>query len=187
MADLVSGIVLAAGAGTRLGQPKADLIVAGERLLDRAVRVLREGGCGEVVAVVRQGVAVRGATVVVNREPDRGMGSSLRLGLGAASGERAAVVLVDTPGLTSDAVRRVVGVAAPVAVATYAGRRGHPVVIERPLWPEVAALAEGDEGARPFLRAHPELVTEVACVGDPSDIDTPRDLAAWRAATADRP
>jgi CTP:molybdopterin cytidylyltransferase MocA len=186
MADRVSGIVLAAGAGTRLGRPKAELIMAGERLLDRAVRVLREGGCSEVVAVVRPGVELSGAIVVVNPEPDRGMGSSLRLGLGAASGERAAVVLVDTPGLTADAVRRVVGVAAPVAVATYAGRRGHPVVIERRLWTEVAALAEGDEGARPFLRAHPGLVTEVACSGDPSDIDTPQDLAAWLATAPER-
>ena len=187
MTGRVSGIVLAAGAGTRLGQPKAELILAGERLLDRAVRVLYDGGCHEVVAVVRPGVEVRGAISVVNQEPDRGMGSSLRLGLGVASGDRAAIVLVDTPGLAADAVRRVAGVTAPVAVATYAGRRGHPVVIERPLWTDVAALAEGDEGARPFLRLHPGLVAEVACAGDPSDIDTPRDLAAWLAAAPDCP
>jgi CTP:molybdopterin cytidylyltransferase MocA len=60
------------------------------------------------------------------------------------------------------------------------------VVIERRLWTEVAALAEGDEGARPFLRAHPGLVTEVACSGDPSDIDTPQDLAAWLATAPER-
>jgi CTP:molybdopterin cytidylyltransferase MocA len=175
----VSGIVLAAGAGRRLGGPKAELVVAGERLLDRAVRVLRESGCAEVVAVVRVDTKVDGAFVVVNSDPDRGMGSSLRLGLAAASGDRAAIVLVDTPGITADAVRRTLRVAAPIAVATYGGRRGHPVVIDRPLWTSVAALAVGDTGARAFLHEHPELVAEVTCAGDPADIDTAEDLARF--------
>jgi CTP:molybdopterin cytidylyltransferase MocA len=176
----VCGIVLAAGAGARMGRPKAEITLGGERLVDRAVRVLREGGCAEVVAVVRSGVAVDGARTIVNPRPEWGMGSSLQLGLAAASGDRVAIVLVDTPGVGADAVRRVLAADAPVAVATYGGRRGHPVVIDRPLWTEVAALAEGDAGARPFMRAHPDLVAEVACEGDPADIDTESDLAAWR-------
>jgi len=165
----VSGIVLAAGAGTRLGGPKAELVVAGQRLIDRAVGELRRAGCAEVVAAV----------VVVNPDPDRGMGSSLRLGLAAASGDRAVIVLVDTPGIGADQVRQVLAVDAPFVTARYGARRGHPVAIDRPLWTEVAALAEGDQGARPFMRARPELVTEVACAGDPADIDTPEDLARW--------
>ena len=132
------------------------------------------------LAVVRAGVEVLDALVVVNPAPERGMGSSLRLGLAAASGTRAVLMLVDTPGIGADAVRRVLGAAAPVAIATYAGRRGHPVAIDRPLWTDVARLAVGDQGARPFLRAHPDLVTEVVCDGDPADIDTLPDLAAWR-------
>ena len=176
---MTAGIVLAAGAGVRLGRPKAELVVAGERLVDRAVRVLRAGGCTEVVAVVRAGLEVDGAVVAVNPDPDRGMGSSLRLGLAAASGARAVVVLVDTPGIGAAEVRRVLAVDAPFVIARYGERRSHPVAIDRPLWAEVAALAEGDEGARPFMRAHPDLVTEVSCDGDPSDIDTPADLARW--------
>ncbi len=175
-----SGIVLAAGAGTRLGQPKAEVQLCGERLVDRAVRVLRDGGCVEVVAVVRSDLDVDNALVVVNPAPERGMGSSLRLGLAAASGTRAVLMLVDTPGIGADAVRRVLGADAPVAIATYAGRRGHPVAVDRPLWTDVARLAVGDQGARPFLRANPGLVTEVACDGDPGDIDTLPDLAEWR-------
>jgi len=175
----VSGIVLAAGAGRRLGGPKAELVIAGERLLDRSVRVLHDSGCAEVVAVVRPDTRIEGAVVVVNSDPERGMGSSLRLGLAAASGDRAAIVLVDTPGISAEAVRRTLGVAAPVAVATYGGRRGHPVVIDRPLWTNVAAQAIGDAGARAFLREHPELVTEVPCPGDPADIDTAEDLARF--------
>ncbi len=175
----VSGIVLAAGAGARLGRPKAELVVAGERLADRAVRGLRAGGCTEVVAVVRAGIEVGDAVVVVNPDPDRGMGSSLRLGLAAASGDRAVIVLVDTPGIGAEQVRRVLAVDAPFVVARYGARRGHPVAIARPLWAEVAALADDDEGARPFMRARPDLVTEVPCDGDPADIDTLGDLARW--------
>jgi CTP:molybdopterin cytidylyltransferase MocA len=175
----VTGVVLAAGAGTRLGGPKAELVVAGQRLVDRAVGELRRAGCTEVVAVVRAGTSVDGAVVVVNPDPDRGMGSSLRLGLAAASGDRAVIVLVDTPGIGADQVRQLLAVEAPFVIARYGERRSHPVAIDRPLWTEVGALAEGDQGARPFMRAHPELVTEVACAGDPSDIDTPDDLARW--------
>jgi len=81
----VIGIVLAAGAGRRLGQPKAEIMVAGERLVDRAVRTLRAGGCAEVLAVVRSAeLVVPGARTVVNPDPDAGMGSSLRCGLDAA-------------------------------------------------------------------------------------------------------
>jgi molybdenum cofactor cytidylyltransferase/nicotine blue oxidoreductase len=158
-----------------MGQPKADLIVDGERLIDRAVQVLRAGGCDEVVAVVRDGVVCPDARVVVNPEPERGMGSSLRLALAAATGLRAVILLVDTPG-----VRAVLAADSPVVVATYRGRRGHPVAVDRSWWDEVAERAEGDRGARPFLAAHPELVQEVECPGDPSDLDTAADLAMWR-------
>jgi CTP:molybdopterin cytidylyltransferase MocA len=177
-----TGIVLAAGSGSRFGRPKADLVVDGQRLLDRAVAVLRAGGCDEVVAVVRPGTAVAGATVVENPDPARGMGSSLRLGLAAARGERAVVLLVDTPGVGAAAVRRLLAADAPVAIATYGGRRGHPVAFAASTWDEVGRLAAGDQGARAFLRARPDLVTEVPCEGEPADIDTPADLAAWEAA-----
>ena len=176
----VSGLILAAGAGHRMGQPKAELIVDGERLVDRAVRVLRAGGCDEVVAVVRDGGVNPDARVVVNPEPERGLGSSLRLALAAATGSRAVILLVDTPGIGSQAVRAVLAADAPVVVATYQGRRSHPVVVDRAWWAEVAERAEGDRGAWPFLAAHPELVREVECPGDPSDLDTLGDLATWR-------
>jgi CTP:molybdopterin cytidylyltransferase MocA len=176
-----SGIVLAAGAGSRLGQPKADLVLSGTRLLDRAIGVLHAGGCAEVIAVVRPGTRADGATVAVNPEPERGLGSSLRIGLDAANGEVAVIMLVDTPGVAAAAVRQVLAVGAPVAVATYGGRRGHPVAIMRAHWRQVAALAAGDHGARPFLAANPGLVVEVPCVGEPVDLDTPADVAAWHA------
>ncbi len=185
----VAGLVLAAGSGSRLGTPKALVELGGERLVDRAVRVLRDGGCDPLVVV--SGAApftVEGATVVPNPDWATGMGSSLRVGLGAlAATDAAAVVvsLVDQPDIGADVVRRVIdafAAGASVATATYEGKRRNPVLFARPTWDEVARLAEGDAGARPFLAAHPDLITPVACddLGSPADIDTPADLARAR-------
>src|ERR1700759_3756689 len=105
----VAGAVLAAGSGKRMGEPKAELVVNGVRLLDRAVSVLRDAGCDPVIAVVRDGTRVTGANAVVNPDPDRGMRSSLELAVDAAAGSEAlAVLLVDTPGIGSEAVRTVI-------------------------------------------------------------------------------
>jgi nicotine blue oxidoreductase len=67
---------------------------------------------------------------------------------------------------------------ADVAVAAYGGKPRNPVLLAREHWPEVIATATGDQGARAFLRARPELVTLVECgdTGRPDDIDTPADL-----------
>jgi nicotine blue oxidoreductase len=69
-----------------------------------------------------------------------------------------------------------------VAVAAYGGKPRNPVLIGRAYWAAVLETAAGDTGARPFLRAHPDLVTLVECgdVGSPDDIDTPDDLARVR-------
>lgn len=175
----VAGLLLAAGQGARLGMPKALLEHQGERLVDRGVRLLEEGGCHPVVVVLGAATPqVRRAVTVQNPDWASGMGSSLRVGLAAVPAEAEAVViaLVDQPFVRPEAVRALIGSGAGVAVATYDGRRRNPVLIERAHFAEVAALARGDVGARPFLAAHPELVTEVACAGDPTDIDTREDL-----------
>jgi CTP:molybdopterin cytidylyltransferase MocA len=175
----VAGLLLAAGQGARLGMPKALLEHQGERLVDRGVRLLEEGGCHPVVVVLGAATPqVRRAVTVQNPDWASGMGSSLRVGLAAVPAEAEAVViaLVDQPFVRPEAVRALIGAGAGVAVATYDGRRRNPVLIERAHFAEVAALARGDVGARPFLAAHPELVTEVACPGDPTDIDTREDL-----------
>jgi nicotine blue oxidoreductase len=179
----VSGLVLAAGEGRRLGRPKALLELDGETLLERAVRVLRDGGCRpvQVVSGATQ-LAIEGVPVVPNPEWATGMGSSLRAGLAVAEGDAVVVMVVDTPGIGPDVVRRLLRAhrdGATVAVATYDGRPRNPVLLARQHWPEVAALALGDVGARAFLARHRELVTPVECadVGDPADIDTAEDLA----------
>jgi CTP:molybdopterin cytidylyltransferase MocA len=182
----VAGLVLAAGAGTRFGQPKAPVVVDGERLVDRAVRVLAEGGCDPVIVVLGAWVGhVEGADIVLNDEWPEGMGSSLRAGLRAAAElgdvESAVVTLVDLPGLTAEAVRRIADAPAEALVvqATYDGERGHPVRIRRELWPEAIAVARGDEGARRLLRGRDDIVlVEVGDLARGYDVDTPADTAS---------
>lgn len=182
----VSAVVLAAGAGRRMGTPKAELVVDGRRLVDRAVAAMADGGCDEVVVVVRADTArVDGARVVVNPSPERGMRSSLLLGLAAASGEAVAVLLVDTPGIGTDAIATVVRRwrAEPerIAVASFAGRRGHPIVMAAARWSAAMARAGAEEGARRYLQDNADLVDDIAVTGDPTDLDLPSDLRAWRA------
>jgi molybdenum cofactor cytidylyltransferase/nicotine blue oxidoreductase len=167
-----------------MGAPKADLVVAGARLVDRAVAAARTAGCDPVLAVVRAGTEVAGAQAVVNPDPDRGMRSSLALAVEAAGRVDAlAVLLVDAPGVSAQAVAAVVAGWRPgrIAVGRYGGRRGHPTVMEPSLWRAALAAAGPDEGARALLAARADLVDEIAVAGDPADLDTPEDLARWRA------
>jgi CTP:molybdopterin cytidylyltransferase MocA len=181
----VAGILLAAGEGSRLGRPKALVEIAGQRLADRGVALLRAGGAAPVV-VVTGAVRVESSGAVVVHNPDwrSGMGSSLVAGLQALPAEISAAViaLADQPLIGAEAVRRLIAAyhdGASVAVAAYDGLPRNPVLIARPHWPEVIAASVGDVGARVFLRDHADLVTRVECgdTGSPDDVDTADDLA----------
>jgi nicotine blue oxidoreductase len=186
---IVAGLVLAAGEGTRLGTPKALVEVDGQRLVDRAVSVLRDGGSEPVVVVLGAAdVEVAGAVVTRNPSWSSGMGSSLRAGLSTVDRldvGAVVVTLVDTPGVSAAVVDRLVtacAAGADLAVATYGGQQRTPVLLARAHWAEAAEMAVGDVGARAFVRAHQHLVIEVECadVGSADDVDTPDDLARWR-------
>lgn len=173
-----AGLVLAAGEGRRFGGPKAPYVLEGERLVDRAVRVLREGGCDPVLVVLGAWVDdVPDAEVVPNEAWGEGMGSSLRCGLAALDGraevDQVLVSLVDLPGLTPDAVRRLLDVDADLAAAAYDGDRGHPVLLGREHWDGVIATATGDRGARAYLAAHEPRLVEVGDVATGEDLDVP--------------
>lgn len=191
-AETPAGLLLAAGEGSRLGRPKATLELGGERLVDRGVRTLRDGGCSPVLVVAGAAqIEVIGAVVVPNPRWRDGMGSSLRAGLAALPPACPAVViaLVDQPRVTPAAVERLIAAyehGAGIAVATYGGAPRNPALLSAEHFAGAAGAAAGDQGARGYLRAHPELVTPVPCddVSAPDDIDTPEDLAAF---TRDEP
>jgi CTP:molybdopterin cytidylyltransferase MocA len=184
LAGPVAGVLLAAGQGSRLGQPKALVELGGETLAQRGVAMLREGGAAPIV-VVTGAVAVDlpGVLSVHNPGWRSGMGSSLAAGLATVPDSCAAAViaLADQPLVGAEAVRRLIAAhaaGAAIAVAAYDTVPRNPVLIAREHWAGVIALAIGDAGARPFLRAHPDLVTPVECgdTGRPDDLDTPDDL-----------
>ncbi len=172
------GLLLAAGAGTRMGMPKALVRDPGGRpWLETAVGVLRDGGCDRVVVVLgaraeeaRPLVPV-GVEVVVAHEWARGLSASLVAGLThldetlPPAPDAALVLLVDLPDLVPEVVARLLPDAAPatLARAAYDGVPGHPVVLGRDHWAGVAASAGGDEGAKAYLQTHRAAVRLVEC------------------------
>jgi molybdenum cofactor cytidylyltransferase/nicotine blue oxidoreductase len=183
---IVAAVVLAAGGGRRYGMPKALVEYDGSLLVERAVRTAR-AVCDPVLVVLgAQAVDVwrtadlGGSAVLANKDWETGMASSLRVGLEGLRGwpdqvDAALITLVDMPGMTPEALERVRSHGAPhaLAVATYDGVRGHPVLIGREHWAGVLTSLAGDEGARRYLAEHE--ATEIDCTGlaDPADLDVP--------------
>ena len=185
MITRVAGVLLAAGEGSRFGQPKALVTLDGQTLAERGARLLRAGGADPVLIVAGAApVEVGDAQTVNNPDWRTGMGSSLRAALRVLAGGdagAAVIALADQPLVGPEAVARLIAAyraGAAVAVAAYEGRPRNPVLLAREHWPEVIETATGDQGARAFLRAHPDLVTLVECgdTGRPDDIDTRADL-----------
>lgn len=181
---MVHGLLLAAGAGSRMGRPKALVTEPdGTSWLARSVGVLLAGGC-EAVTVVLGAAAAEAVrlvpsgpvSVVVADDWAEGMAASLRAGLAALpTGPEAAVVsLVDLPDVDAAVVRRVVTAAAgpgSLARAGYGGVPGHPVLLGRDHWSAVAASATGDAGARDYLRRHAPLLVECGDLASGRDVD----------------
>jgi CTP:molybdopterin cytidylyltransferase MocA len=181
----LAGIVLAAGAGTRAGGPKAlrhdD---TGMPWLHRAVDALHEGGCASVLVVLgaeaerARGLVPGGVTVVVAEDWADGLSASLKAGLAALpeTVDVAVVTLVDLHALPAEAVAHIL--AAPVGPgtlrrATYAGRPGHPVLLGRDHWAAAVASAEGDRGAGRYLKAQDAELVELSGLWDGDDDDAP--------------
>jgi CTP:molybdopterin cytidylyltransferase MocA len=174
--------------------------IAGRAVVAWSLDAARASGLSPVVIVVgREADAVLAAAgagdeaVARNARWESGIASSLGAALSELAPrvevEAVVVGLGDQPAVGADAYRRLAGAydaGARLAVATYAGVRGNPVLLAREHWDEALGL-EGDEGARVLMRRHP--VVEVPCdgTGEPTDVDTPHDLAAlearWRSAT----
>ncbi|RCW42922.1 nicotine blue oxidoreductase [Halopolyspora algeriensis] len=192
MREAVAGVVPAAGAGHRFGRPKALVDHGGTLFVERAAGVLAAAGCDPVLVVlgaaaeeVTRRAHLPQATLLVNPDWASGLASSLHTAFDALTDEDRAdevvsmlVLPVDMPGVTAEAARRIADHASPsaLAAATYAGVRGHPVLLGREHWAGIRASATGDSGAREYLRHHE--VTLVPCddIAEGFDIDHPADL-----------
>jgi CTP:molybdopterin cytidylyltransferase MocA len=167
----VAAVVLAAGAATRFGGPKQRL------LLPRVLEALATSPVDEIVVVegayrVWGDSPQDGARVVQCADWEHGPGASLRCGLEALGEdvEAAVVVLADGPELSPEAVERVIAAwreSGGVTAASYAGARGHPLVLGREDWSGIP-----DEG----LRDRPVRLVPCDDLGAPGDVDTPGDV-----------
>ncbi len=181
-------LVLAAGASTRLGSPKQLARVRGRPALQSVVATAM-AVAGQSVSVVVGAhaadimpmLARTGATTLVNRRWEEGLGSSIRTGIAALPPGSEAVLLLlgDQVAVTADDLRRLVaawkGQDAVIASALYQQSPGVPAVFPRWCFPELGGL-RGDRGARFILQRHSSRLVHVPMPNAAIDIDTPEDL-----------
>lgn len=186
---MIGAVVLAAGAGRRLGTVcKATLPIDGATFLEAVTRAGCAAGVDEWLVVVGPPhqeescaeAARLGLPVVENPTPERGMGSSVACGFAAAgarfAGEAALLWPVDHPRVSASTIGALCALADVdgIVVPTFRGRGGHPPLVGRTVWPELAAADEAGEGARGVFRRQPGRVRRVP-FDDPgvvADVDT---------------
>jgi CTP:molybdopterin cytidylyltransferase MocA len=177
----IAAVVLAAGASRRLGRPKQEVVLGGETLVERAVRVAVEAGLSPVLVVVRaEGDSGRslqrlGALVVWNDRADEGMAASIRLGVEAARALKvtgAVVMTCDQVAVTADHLLALCAEPERVTASEYSGRKGVPAYFPAASFAELLKL-EGDAGAREILRASASVRNEAVAL----DVDTEEDVA----------
>jgi molybdenum cofactor cytidylyltransferase len=189
VAERIVSVVLAAGAARRFGGRKQLATLRGRPLLEHALAAAAAGPGEQILLVlgahaeeIERRVELGGATVVRCPDWEEGRGASLRAGLAALGAEVAAalVTLGDEPFVSPEASRRLLAARRPGLAAlraTYGGRPGHPVLLERELFGAVTAAARH---AKPAALLHEAGIEAVECgdLGDPADVDTPEQLAA---------
>lgn len=191
---MISGILLAAGESRRMGSPKALLRYQGQTFIERICEAFLTAGVDELIVVLgaraeelRRALPAHPALrVVVNPRYFQGQLSSLMTGIGALlpESEAAVVTLVDHPLVTAETIKTLIAsfriAPQPILIASYQGRRGHPVLFSSQVYGEILA-APLDQGAKVVVRKDPARVREVR-LDDPgilADIDTPEDYARY--------
>ena len=185
-----AAVILAAGRGTRFGGGKMLAQVAGRPMLQHVLDLVATAGLDPVVVVlgedaeaIQTALTWRSEILVRNEHPERGISSSLKLGLQALTdSSRALVLLGDQPLLTLDQIRTICAMerdpSRPIGVPRYGdGRPGNPVLLDREAWSLAAALT-GDRGMSQLFDSHADLIRYVNLAGRNPDIDTAADLDA---------
>jgi CTP:molybdopterin cytidylyltransferase MocA/SAM-dependent methyltransferase len=192
----VAALVLAAGASSRFGSPKALAQFEGRPLLEHVLDAVREAGIDEIVVVlghsadeIEDGIDWLSERRVRNPDP-RHLASSLQVGIAAISEidppvRGVVIVLGDQPRTRPEVIRALIGAARttdrPVVVPHYSDGGGANPVFVRASAFELVDEATGDRGLGPMLSEDPDIVLEVPVSGSNPDVDTPADLVelAW--------
>ncbi|MSO88954.1 MAG: 4-diphosphocytidyl-2C-methyl-D-erythritol kinase [Rhodospirillaceae bacterium] len=189
----ITGVVLAAGIGKRMGANKMATMVDGAPMISHVVDSVIASHAKPVIVVtgheperVRDALKGRNVTFVHNPDYATGQSTSLRAGIAAvpADADGAIVCLGDMPRIKPADIDRIVNAFNPVegrgiVVPTWKGKRGNPILWARRFFDEMKAVS-GDIGARQIISAHGEAVYELE-MGDDSalvDVDTPEALAS---------
>jgi molybdenum cofactor cytidylyltransferase len=189
----VAAIIVAAGSSSRLGRPKQLLIVDGEPMLQRAIRIACEAGAAPLFVVlgahrevIEEAVDFSSVSIVFNRDWQQGIASSIRAGVlcvqnDAPNTSGILLMTCDQPRIMSANLRRMIDTfqsqAQPAVVASsYAGVNGIPAIFPPIAYPHLLAL-RGDKGARSLFSAPPWPLVAVPLAGGEIDIDRPEDLA----------
>jgi CTP:molybdopterin cytidylyltransferase MocA/SAM-dependent methyltransferase len=194
----LTAVVLAAGTGSRFGGGKLLAELGGRPILQHVLDALADAGMNDVIVVlgddeptIEATIAWRGERRIRNPDPLRGLSSSVRMGLeaataGSGAGDGVLFVLGDQPAISSGVVAHVLDAGRasnrPIVVPRYAGDSARNPVLVRPAAYGLVEETTGDRGLGPVIAGHPELVEEVAVPGENPDVDRPQDLVAAAAA-----
>jgi molybdenum cofactor cytidylyltransferase len=187
MRKYISGLVLGAGASSRFGRPKQLLPFRGTTLLGWVINQAKGAtGLDEVIVVlgraadeVREQVIFGHAKVVENPVFGEGCASSYRAGIGAIDPRSDAIMIIlgDQPGIDPEIINHMADEwrqgDSRIALASYQGRKGHPMLFARPLFDKLVEL-HGDKAAWKIVDANPDLVEEI-----PFDRPFPEDIDTW--------
>jgi molybdenum cofactor cytidylyltransferase len=189
MTESIAGIILAAGASSRMGQSKPLLVWRGQSFIAHAARAALEAELAPVIAVVgAQADAVRaalaGALVEVVHNPDwaEGQSTSVRAGLQALPPDTAAAIflLADQPQISRELLRALVEhylqTRPPIVAPMIDGRRGNPVLFDRVTFPDLMSL-QGDAGGRQVFARYPAAYVPWLDASLLLDVDTREDYA----------
>ena len=191
--DDVTGIVLAGGAGRRMGAPKPLLRLGDKTLVEHVIAAIEPLVSGVIVVTNdAEAMAFLGLPTVGDAEPGRGPLMGLYSGLLACSTPFALVVACDAPFLSPELLEALIARRQPDAMTLPATERGPqpmPGLYPKTITSEIASLLEGGRAAmRDLVAAGPvELLSaEDVRALDPEgrsfkDLDTPEDLAAAQA------
>ena len=183
----LAAVVLAAGGASRFEGPGHKLTAPfrGRPLVEWAVEAALQAGLDETV-VVSGAVELAdhlpdGVTLIENHAWATGQASSLQVAVAWARQQGHAAVVIglgDQPLVPVEAWKQVAAEdSKPIVSATFEGRRRPPVRLDASIW-DLLPIS-GDEGARVLMASRPHLVAEVACDGQPADVDTVEDLSRW--------